>query len=134
MALVGNLAVNGIEPRNLCSYWILPKGSATWKATPSVAYWRAALGDPGSESRSRFTLCHQNNQGYPDRLLVRESQSRPLSKPDKLKKQGKQMTVRESDRCIVPVKPGNSGGGKAATLSPWSRPDIGRTQRRILRC
>jgi RNA-directed DNA polymerase len=27
------------------------------------------------------------------------------------------MTVRESDRCILPAKPGNSGGGKAATPS-----------------
>ena len=45
--------------------------------------------------------------------------------PNKLKKQGKQMTVRESDRCKVPqtsanaerTKPGNAGEGKAATPS-----------------
>ena len=37
--------------------------------------------------------------------------------PYKLKKQGKQTAMGQSDRCIVPVKPGNSGGGKAATPS-----------------
>ena len=39
---------------------------------------------------------------------------------DKLKKQGRQMATGKSDRCIVPVKPGNAGGGKAATLTPRS--------------
>jgi len=37
--------------------------------------------------------------------------------PYKLKKQGKQTAIGKSDRCIVPTKPGNSGGGKAATPS-----------------
>ena len=37
------------------------------------------------------------------------------SMPDKLKKQGRQITAGKSDRCILPSKPGNSGGGKAAT-------------------
>ena len=43
--------------------------------------------------------------------------------PDKWNKQGRQMTVRESEGCIVPMqlqsqwgetKPGNAGGGKAS--------------------
>ncbi len=34
--------------------------------------------------------------------------------PDKLKKQGRQMATGKSEGCIVPLKPGNSGGGKAA--------------------
>jgi hypothetical protein len=41
--------------------------------------------------------------------------SERTSMPDKLKKQGRQMAAGKSDRCIVPLKPGNSGGGKAAT-------------------
>ena len=38
------------------------------------------------------------------------------------------MTVRESDRCIVPAKPGNSGGGKVATTPRG--PDRASTVRR----
>ena len=34
--------------------------------------------------------------------------------PDKLKKQGRQMATGKSEGRIVPLKPGNSGGGKAA--------------------
>jgi len=32
--------------------------------------------------------------------------------PDKLKKQGRQMAMGKSEGRIVPLKPGNSGGGK----------------------
>lgn len=51
--------------------------------------------------------------------------------PDKLKKQGRQTTLRESDRCVVPqtpadqagrTKPGNAGEGKAAEPSREPKP------------
>ena len=50
--------------------------------------------------------------------------------PDKLKKQGRQMAVGKSEGCIVPVKPGNAGGGKAAKRLPHVGQGIVRTQRR----
>ena len=37
--------------------------------------------------------------------------------PDKLKKQGRQMATGKSEGRVVPLKPGNSGGGKAAEPS-----------------
>ena len=37
-----------------------------------------------------------------------------------LKKQERQTAMGKSDRCVVPAKPGNAGGGKAATLLPQS--------------
>ena len=42
------------------------------------------------------------------------------SMPDKLEKQGRQMATGKSEGCIVPLKPGNSGGGKAAEPSRGS--------------
>ncbi len=57
---------------------------------------------------------------------MRESKRERSSMPEKLKRQQRQRTLRESDRCIVPQKPedqsgestpGNSGSGKAARPS-----------------
>ncbi len=56
---------------------------------------------------------------------MKSNHDRP-SMPDKRNKQGRQMTLRESDGCIVPLnrkdqlrgsKPGNAGAGKAAKPS-----------------
>jgi RNA-directed DNA polymerase len=53
-----------------------------------------------------------------------------LSMPDKPKRQGTQMAMGKSDGGIVPEKPGNAGGGKAATPMQRSGAGPGRTQRR----
>ncbi len=50
--------------------------------------------------------------------------------PDKLKKQGRQTAAGKSEGCIVPVKPGNSGGGKAAEPTRGLTLGIVRTQSR----
>jgi hypothetical protein len=42
------------------------------------------------------------------------------------------MTLRESEGCIVPSKPGNSGGGKAAERLPQVGQGTDRTQSRTL--
>jgi RNA-directed DNA polymerase len=44
-----------------------------------------------------------------------------VSMSDEPKRRERQTAMGKSDRCIVPAKPGNAGGGKAATLSPQSR-------------
>jgi hypothetical protein len=44
------------------------------------------------------------------------------------KRRARQMARWKSDRCIVPVKPGNAGGGKAATPSQLVNWGTGRTQ------
>ena len=46
--------------------------------------------------------------------------SQGMSMSAELKKRERQMAMGKSDRCVVPVKPGNAGGGKAATLLPQS--------------
>jgi len=56
-AVISHAAVNGIEPRNLCACWTLPKVCSHWKATSTVASWRAAAGDPESKAHSRVTTC-----------------------------------------------------------------------------
>jgi hypothetical protein len=48
--------------------------------------------------------------------------------PDKLKKQGRQMATGKSEGRVVPLKPGNSGGGKAAERSSHFGQGIARTQ------
>jgi hypothetical protein len=48
--------------------------------------------------------------------------------PDKLNRQGRQTTDRESEGCIVPLKPGNSGGGKAAERLSYVGQGIDQTQ------
>ena len=47
--------------------------------------------------------------------------------PDKLKKQGRQMATGKSEGRIVPLKPGNSGGGKAVERSSHFGQGIVRT-------
>jgi hypothetical protein len=42
------------------------------------------------------------------------------------------MTTRESEGCIVPLKPGNSGGGKAGERLSHVGQGIDRTQSRTL--
>ena len=58
----GRPAVNGIELRNLCICWILPKVCSHLKATSVIASWRAVIGDPESKAHSRVTSCQQGNQ------------------------------------------------------------------------
>ena len=50
-----------------------------------------------------------------------------LSEP---KRRAGQMAAWKSDRCVVPMKPGNSGGGKAARPSQRAGCGTGRTQGR----
>ncbi len=52
--------------------------------------------------------------------------------PDKLKQQGRQMATGKSEGCVVPLKPGNSGGGKAAERLSQVGQGIDRTQSRAL--
>ena len=41
--------------------------------------------------------------------------------PAEAKSRERQMATEKSDRAIVPMKPGNSGGGKGATLATSTR-------------
>ena len=108
-------AVNGIEPRKS-----VPDGSCRdvplrCRQHRAARYRRALSGHPGSETRSSSTLCYYGNQGDPSRPYPLR-----MSMPDKLKKRGRQTALGKSEGCIVPLKPGNSGGGKAAEPSRGS--------------
>ena len=125
MAWVGNLAVNGFKPRNVGSCWILPKGSAAWKAIPDTASMASGVRGPGVGGPFALHIVSSRQPGRSLLLLFART-----SMPDKLKKQGRQMATGKSEGCIVPAKPGNSGGGKAAEPTRGTTLGIVRTQSR----
>ena len=51
----GRPAVNGIELRNLCIYWNLPRVCSCLKATSRNASWRVSREGPESKAHSRVT-------------------------------------------------------------------------------
>ena len=108
-------AVNGIEPRNCCNCRNLPKAFACWKAIPAVASWRAIARRPGVEGpfalhmmstrqpvRSQWLLRGVTTSHVIASMLVQAEEARIANGAGK------------SEGCVVPMKLGNSGGGKAA--------------------
>lgn len=115
------------QPRNTSNFWCLLRRSATLKATSTAALLASSGRSPGVVGP--FAL-HTVSTRQPVRspLLL----SVWTSMPDKPERRGRQMAAGKSEGCIVPLKPGNSGGGKAAERSSHFGNGIARTQSRIV--
>ena len=111
------------QPRNMCNSWCLLKRSDTLKATSNAALLASSGRSPGVVGP--FAL-HIMSSGQPGRSLLLLSVW--TSMPDKPERRGRQMATGKSEGCIVPMKPGNSGGGKAAERSSHFGNGIARTQ------
>ncbi len=110
MAVSSEPAVNGIEPRNICIFWIVPMRSDMSQATPGNAFQASVVWAPGVGGPVEL---HNMSLQQPGRSLLLLSEW--TSMPDKPERRGRQMAMGKSEGRIVPMKPGNSGGGK----EPW---------------
>jgi len=117
--------VTVLSPEIFVSFWIVPRRSATSQATPGNALLASVVWAPGVGGPVEL---HNMSLWQPGRsLLLLFART---SMPDKPKRQGRQMATGKSEGRIVPMKPGNSGGGKAAERSSHFGNGITRTQSR----
>ena len=115
--------VTVLSPESCVSSWIVPMRSTTTQATPGSALLASVTWAPGVGGPFELHMMSLWQPGRSPLLLFART-----SMPDKLKKQGRQMATGKSEGRIVPMKPGNSGGGKAAERTSQVGQGIARTQ------